>query len=202
MKEQKINRRLFLQAGAVGGASILWPGCSSPAPGNPDATVLPCGILTEPNIEGPFFTSNSPQRTDLTEPGQVGTALRISGRVLGTDCAPIAGALLDFWQADDAGDYDNVGFLLRGHQYADQDGAFLVDAIIPGHYLNGATFRPAHVHVKVRAPGFPLLTTQLYFAGDEFNAADPFIRDSLIMDLADGPGGRKDAIFDFILTPS
>ena len=146
------------------------------------------------------ITPSSPLRTNLIERGVIGTRLHLTGQVFDVNCVPLAGATLDFWQADDAGDYDNGGFDLRGHQLTDGDGRYELDTIIPGHYLNGAQFRPAHVHVKATAPGFPLLTTQLYFAGDEFNTGDPFIVQSLIMPLSDGKDGRKDAVFDFVLS--
>ena len=59
-------------------------------------------------------------------------------------------------------------------------------------------YRPAHVHVKVSAPGFLPLTTQLYFPGDPYNAVDPVIVRSLSMRVAD-EGGLKRASFDFVL---
>ncbi|MCC6748689.1 MAG: dioxygenase [Deltaproteobacteria bacterium] len=157
-----------------------------------------CGELTEPNIEGPFFKVGSPERGDLREPGMAGVRLEVAGRVLGRDCRPVAGALLDFWHANQDGAYDNVGFRLRGHQRTDASGRYLLQTIVPGHYLNGATYRPAHVHVKVGGAGFMVLTTQLYFPGDPYNAGDPFIRPSLIMPVTD-VGGMKRATFDFVL---
>jgi len=44
-----------------------------------------------------------------------GTRLVVEGVVLSTACTPIPGALIDFWQADDRGEYDNSGYRLRGH---------------------------------------------------------------------------------------
>jgi protocatechuate 3,4-dioxygenase beta subunit len=161
-----------------------------------------CGELTEPSIEGPFFSAGSPERSNLRESGMTGTRLRLTGRVTAPDCTPLAGALLDFWQADADGAYDNVSYRLRGRQVAGPDGAFQLDTIIPGHYLNGAKYRPAHIHVKVGAKGHVLLTTQLYFEGDPFNETDGFIHKSLIMTLRDGADGAKDAGFDFVLTPA
>lgn len=169
---------------------------------NAEALSPTCGELTEPSIEGPFFSTGSPERSNLREPGMAGTRLRLTGRVTAPDCTPLAGALLDFWQADADGAYDNVGYRLRGRQVARPDGAFQLDTIIPGHYLNGAKYRPAHIHVKVGAEGHMLLTTQLYFAGDPFNENDGFIHQSLIMTLRDGTDGAKDARFDFVLTPA
>jgi len=53
-----------------------------------------------------------------------GRRLVVSGVALGTDCRPVPRALLDFWQADAAGRYDNDGYRLRGHQLADARGRY------------------------------------------------------------------------------
>jgi protocatechuate 3,4-dioxygenase beta subunit len=42
--------------------------------------------------------------------------------VLSLECKPVANALLDFWQADEFGEYDNKGFRYRGHQVTDAQG--------------------------------------------------------------------------------
>ena len=65
---------------------------------------------TPAQTEGPYFKSSSPQRSSLLESGVTGTLLTITGRVLTTTCQPISAAKLDFWQADDSGNYDNAGF--------------------------------------------------------------------------------------------
>jgi protocatechuate 3,4-dioxygenase beta subunit len=53
--------------------------------------------------EGPFFTPNSPLRTSLLEPGMAGTRIVLTGQVVTVGCSPAAGALVDFWHADDGG---------------------------------------------------------------------------------------------------
>jgi protocatechuate 3,4-dioxygenase beta subunit len=158
--------------------------------------------LTEAQIEGPFYTPDAPERTVLVESGDPGVRLRVQGRVLDVACQAIGSALLDVWQADDEGAYDTAGFRFRGRLYSAGDGAYLFDTIIPGRYLNGAMYRPAHIHVKVSAPGYLLLTTQLYFEGDPFNDSDPFLHPSLVMPLEDEGGGGKRATFDFVLRPA
>ena len=55
-----------------------------------------------------------------------------------------------------------------------------------------------HYHVKVQAPGQRLLTTQLYFPGEAFNARDGFFYRELLMKVA-GPGPGMAARFDFII---
>ena len=160
------------------------------------------------NILGPYYRSGAPFRQDLTEAGMAGTRITVTGRVLDPACQPIANALIDLWQADDAGDYDNDGvndpppdqFVLRGRMNAGADGAYSFRTVIPGHYLNGAQFRPAHLHVTVSAPGFVSLTTQLYFENDPYNATDAWYLPALELALADA-GAEKSSSFDFVLEP-
>src|SRR5271170_7564258 len=64
---------------------------------------------TIPEIEGPFFKPKSPRRSDLREPGIAGRPVELSGTVLTRVCRPVAGVLVDLWQADDTGMYDNKG---------------------------------------------------------------------------------------------
>ncbi|GAA3392341.1 carbohydrate-binding protein [Streptomyces roseoviridis] len=149
---------------------------------------------TPPQTEGPYFKPNSPRRTSLVEPGTPGTRLSVSGWVFGRACRPIAGVLLDFWQADVNGAYDNTGFRFRGHQFTGADGAFRLDTIVPGLYPG----RTRHIHVKVQAPGRPVLTTQLYFPGEPRNNTDPIFDARLLMSVRDA-GGAKEAAFDFVL---
>lgn len=206
-----MKRREFLRAGALGTAALVTASCSGPpdeldmdlspdAAGadGPDQTA--CAI-TESNIEGPFYTPGAPSRSVLVTPEMPGTRLTVNGHVLGPDCEPVAGATVDVWQADASGAYDNKGFVLRGVMATDADGAFELVTIIPGHYLNGSTYRPAHIHVKASAPGYALLTTQLYFEGDPYNADDAWIRDSLIMTLEDMGEGKR-ARYDIVLAPA
>ena len=165
-------------------------------------------IETASNIEGPYYRAGAPLRTDLADAATKGTRIVVHGRVLATDCeTPIAGAVIDLWQADAEGRYDNDGhtgrvpgpLMLRGKQSSTAEGMYAFRSILPGHYLNGPQYRPAHVHAKVSAPGYRTLTTQLYFDGDPYNAIDPFIRAGLVMKMSDSPGGVKETHFDFVL---
>ena len=94
-----------------------------------------------------------------------GVQLVLTGYVLTADCKPVAHALLDFWQADSGGNYDNSGYTLRGHQYSDATGRYQLVTVVPGLYPG----RTEHIHVKVQAPNGPLLTTQLFFPGVQSN---------------------------------
>jgi len=154
---------------------------------------------TAANILGPYYIEGAPERWDLLEAGMAGTRLTVTGRVLTTGCAPIPGAMLDVWQANAEGVYDNTGWTLRGWFLADVAGEWTLSTIVPGRYATGGTFRPDHVHVRVSAAGFALLTTQLYFADDPYNATDPFFVPSLAMTTTVEPDGSLSATFDFVL---
>jgi len=123
-----------------------------------------------------------------------GTRLAVSGRTLDTAGNPIGRALLDFWHCDAAGVYDNAGYRLRGHQFADAQGAYRLETIVPGVYPG----RTRHIHVKVQPPGRAVLTTQLYFPGEPANARDRIFNAALLMDVGDEPDGGKAARFDFV----
>jgi protocatechuate 3,4-dioxygenase beta subunit len=146
--------------------------------------------------EGPYFKPDSPERRTLVEPDLRGVVITITGRVLTPACAPIAGALLDFWQADEHGVYDNAGFRLRGHQFTDATGRFALTTIVPGPYAG----RTRHIHVKAQAPSGEILTTQLYFSGEPRNRSDRLFIPALQLQLHDGPGGKIGA-FNFVLRP-
>jgi protocatechuate 3,4-dioxygenase beta subunit len=119
--------------------------------------------------QGPFYTANAPVLQDgvIAPQDEPGTRMIISGVVRTLDCTQIiANAVLDIWHADNAGAYDNQGFHLRGKVTSNAQGFYLFETILPGKYLNGASYRPSHIHFKITSPGFPTLTTQLYFEGD------------------------------------
>jgi protocatechuate 3,4-dioxygenase beta subunit len=105
----------------------------------------------------------------------------------------MAGALLDFWQCDAKGEYDNRGNTLRGHQFTDAQGRYSLETILPGVYPG----RTRHIHVKVQAPNQPILTTQLYFPNEPQNAQDFLYQPELLIALADGRGR-----FDFVVKPA
>jgi len=93
------------------------------------------------------------------------------------------------------GAYDNSGYRFRGHQLADAKGRYSLFSVVPGLYPG----RTRHIHVRVQAPGEPMLTTQLFFPAVAGNAGDGiFDADCLVRGwrLAQG---RRLARFDFVL---
>ncbi len=185
MPEPRLLSRRNLIIGA-----IAIPALSLGHPTSARAATPACGGTTVAQTEGPYFKPRSPLRSSLIEPGLGGERLQLTGQVLTRSCRPVAGTVLEFWQSDDRGRYDNAGFRLRGHQIADAEGRFDLTTIIPGAYPG----RTRHIHVKVAAPGHPALTTQLYFPGDPGNARDGIYRKSLEMTRA-----GSSSCFDFVL---
>lgn len=149
---------------------------------------------TPRSSEGPFYTPDSPRRHDIAADVSDGRPLHIGGFVLAPDCRPLADAVVDIWQCDDAGRYDNDGYRLRGHQMADAAGRWWFATIVPAAYPG----RTRHIHVKVAPTGGRVLTTQLFFPGEPGNARDRLYDDRLLLGLSEAeqhPFGR----FDFIL---
>jgi catechol 1,2-dioxygenase len=151
---------------------------------------------TEDNILGPFYREGAPFRAKITPPLEPGTVLVIRGRVWGHDTRkPLPNAVLDIWQANATGRYDNDDpkrpparnvFLNRARLVTDENGAYEFETIHPGRYqIARDTWRPSHIHYMVRHPGYRTLVTQLYFRGDPHNKGDAWIRESLIIDLRD-----------------
>ena len=150
--------------------------------------------ITPQQTAGPFFKPRSPERKSLLESGIQGSRIVLEGLVRSTKCKPISGALVDFWQADGNGAYDNSGFRLRGHQFADGGGRYHLETVVPGVYPG----RTRHFHVRVQAPSRPVLTTQLYFPGEPENKKDFIFNPKLVIALR-GSTDAKIASYDFVL---
>ena len=177
------NRRTVLAAAAA------LPFLPLPARAQPTPA---CGKPTERQTAGPFFRPNSPQRSSLLEKSSSSAQkLVVSGHVLGRDCKPIPGAVLDFWHADESGEYDNRGFRYRGHQLADAQGRYRLETIVPAEYPG----RARHIHVNVAVPGRRILTTQLYFPQSFGHHRDGLYQPALeIRNLKNNEGA-----FDFVI---
>ena len=188
------SRREFL--GVILGASAAGA-LGPPALAQTTLTPTPAcgGHATPTQTEGPYFKPSSPERVSLLEPEMRGRRLVVTGVVRGTDCKPVPRALLDFWQADAGGRYDNAGFRLRGHQLTDAEGRYRLETVLPGVYPG----RTRHIHVKVQPSGGRLLTTQLYFPGESQNRSDGLFRKALLVRTAKNAGwlaGRFDFVVD------
>ena len=203
-----LPRRRLLQAGCAGVLGLTFRSPLANAmyhvdpPAEPDAAAMAptpeCSDGDEPTPRqgaGPFYTPDSPHRASLLEPGMPGTPLVLVGHVLQTSCQPLAGVLLDFWQSNDAGRYDNQGYTLRGHQFTDANGQYRLETIVPGLYPG----RTRHIHVRAQAPDTRAITTQLYFPGVAQNERD-FIYDPLLLvKHLESQSQEMKTQFDFVL---
>ncbi|MSQ93176.1 MAG: hypothetical protein EXR98_01320 [Gemmataceae bacterium] len=182
-----------------------------PAAQQPAANVR----ATEDNILGPYHRPNAPLRAKITPPLEPGTVLLIKGRVWGMDTRRIlANTVLDIWQADSRGRYDNDDrqnppaanlFVNRARLLTDENGYYEYETIHPGAYQIGPNaWRPPHIHYWVRHTNYRALITQLYFRNDPHQRDDQFIRPSLIIDLREirtQHGTYKTGVFDVVLAP-
>lgn len=198
----RLTRRVFVYSGLAAflsgcGAGKLLEPRGAPAEDRSLPPTPTCGDdPTPPQTAGPYFTPNSPERASLLE-GGTGTRLLLSGVVLTRNCKPVPRALLDFWHADEKGQYDNRGYRYRGHLYTDKSGRFRLETVLPGLYPG----RTRHIHVQVQAPGGAVLTTQLYFPNEAKNATDPIFRKELTMRLrseGDGQVGEFQFVLDYL----
>jgi len=180
MKTNHKARRQFLKNLSLASLSVgLLPAVAKSNAGQnrEDLTTIDCDTTTLDYYgEGPFYSPNPPliENGMLAGPNEPGTRLIISGQVRNLDCSEvIPNTVIDLWQANDDGEYDNAGFNLRGYLLSNSQGFYLFETVLPGHYPNLGTYRPSHIHIKITPPGFETLTTQLYFEGDEYIPTDP-----------------------------
>lgn len=195
MKPTNVSRRKFLTTtvAATAAAAVAPPAApaKSAAPiakyagylvyKKPEEAALEA---TEKDIEGPFFRAGAPFRDDLREKGTKGEKLVVSGTVVARNGRPLAGVVLDVWQCNADGHYDNDDannppkadqFTLRGRIKTNDKGEYKFTTIKPVPYSIGqGQFRPAHIHLKANLDGYTPLTTQVYFKGDKHNATDPW----------------------------
>ncbi len=151
-----------------------------------DAAATPATVL------GPFHIEGSPELgygADMSE-GVPGTPLYISGTVRDLDGKPIAGAVLDVWQADPEGAYEAQLEVdearLRAKYAAREDGTYCLRTVGPKGYaipMDGPVgdlisrtaishFRPAHVHFLLTADGYQPLITHLFQEGAQYLDTD------------------------------
>jgi hydroxyquinol 1,2-dioxygenase len=162
---------------------------------------------TESTVFGPFHRLGAPEMPpggNIAHLDRKGFPTLVSGRVFDLDRKPIAGALLDVWQAQTSGLYDSQdpdlhAMHMRGKFRTDADGRYLVRSVRPVHYpipsdgpvgaMLRATgrhpWRPAHIHFVVSAQGYEPVTTHIFDSADEYLASDAVfaVKDSLICEF-------------------
>jgi hydroxyquinol 1,2-dioxygenase len=148
---------------------------------------------TPATVLGPFHIEGSPEfgfGGDMSD-GVPGTPLFIHGTVRDLDGNPVAGAVLDVWQADTEGAYESQipdidEARLRAKYTTREDGSYCLRTIAPKGYtipMDGPVgdliartdishFRPAHVHFLINVPGYEPLITHLFQEGAEYLDSD------------------------------
>lgn len=153
---------------------------------------------------------------DLVTPDVTGERIRIEGRVLDGDGAPIRDAMIEIWQADAAGRYahpgdtralPNAAFKGFGRASTNDDGRYFFETIKPGPTPGpGGRLQAPHIAVNFFARGvLKQMVTRIYFADEAANASDPILalvpeerRATLIATRANG-GAHAAYRFDFHL---
>jgi protocatechuate 3,4-dioxygenase, beta subunit len=129
---------------------------------------------------------------NFARPGEsaIGQRIIVHGRVVDERGVGVAGALLEFWQANAGGRYRHKreGYLAAldpnfggcGRTITDEDGYYRFRTVKPGAYPwpNGVNdWRPAHIHFSVFGHGFAQrLITQMYFEGDPMIWQCPIVK--------------------------
>ena len=216
MKKKKDNRRQFLKNTSLSLLSFtVFPAIlkseNSTVVLNKKNYSFNCDESTEDAYgQGPFYTANAPiiENNQLANINEVGTKIIISGQVYNLDCSEvIPNTEIDIWHANDAGEYDNIGYNLRGKTTTNSQGFYVFESIKPGLYLNGSTFRPSHIHFRITPPGFNTLITQLYFQGDPYINTDAaasitsglFDATNRIVPLISNSNGDLEATWDIVI---
>ncbi|RFA07903.1 hydroxyquinol 1,2-dioxygenase [Subtercola boreus] len=177
------------------------------------------GNATEATVFGPFFTQDAPlieNGGDLSG-GAPGQPCWVEGSVSDTSGAPIAGARIEVWEADEDGLYDvqyaDGRVAARAHLFSGDDGSFRFWGLTPTPYpipddgpvgrLLAATgrspYRASHLHFMVTAPGSRTLVTHIFVSGDELLERDSVfgVKESLVVDFVEQsadtptPDGRE-----------
>ena len=205
------GRRSALGRLVLPAAALAWPAWMAwPA----RATTL--RRLTPSQTEGPYYPLTLPADTDadLLRQGATvysrGQPSTITGLVLDTRGAPVAGAVVEIWQCDADGHYRHPAdgdradpaFQAFGRVLVNADGGWRLRTIRPVAYSG----RTPHIHVKVRRGQRTLLTTQLYVAGEPGNQRDvlwrglhdPLDRAAITVPFSPGPDGLQ-ARFDIVV---
>ena len=119
-------------------------------------------------------------------PRGMGQLISVDGRVMDEDGAPIAGAVIEIWQANSAGKYIHEldrheapldpNFSGLGRLLTDEDGQFHFRSIKPGAYPVMESkwwWRPPHIHFSIFGGSWMnRFVTQVFFPGEPLNETD------------------------------
>jgi protocatechuate 3,4-dioxygenase beta subunit len=200
-----MNRRNLLKLGAGTAATLVGFQALSAT-----SVAQSCKrIMTPRQPEGPFYPAVDQVDTDAdllyvngSTRAATGEIVIIEGQVKDQHCIPVAGALVEIWQACHTGRYNHTSdpntaeldhdFQYWGKAVTDKNGKYKFRTIIPGAYPAGTDWvRPPHIHYKVSKRGYLELITQMYFNGNDLLNSKDLILARLSDDL------QKEVIVDF-----
>src|SRR5436190_13569220 len=170
------------------------------------------GAATPSTVEGPFHVPNAPSITngaDMAQ-GAPGVPCFVTGTVRGLDGEPVAGAVLDLWQTDGEGLYEEQRRTaepwMRGIYRSKPDGSYTIRTVAPISYTipmdgpigeffsrtNMSHMRPAHIHFAISAPGYHGVVTHLFQKGDKYIDNDVVygVKAPLVVDFVKKPAGK------------
>jgi len=179
-------------------------------------------VPTASQTAGPFFRFglDRPEWSDLTDGGKaLGERIRIEGRVLDGDGAPVPDALIEIWQANAAGKYAHPEdrqekpldphFRGFGRCATDPAGRYRFVTIRPGPVPGrGNAMQAPHINLRLFARGLlKHVTTRLYFPQEPLNQGDPVLgaiedparQRTLIGSAEGGAPGEQVYRFDLVL---
>jgi protocatechuate 3,4-dioxygenase beta subunit len=163
-------------------SSILRHPTKDPQHADPEAVELAAPVFGHQDVD-PLEADLTIQHTGMP----IGERMVVTGRVLDGDGRPVAGQLVEIWQANAAGRYIHKrdqhhapidpNFTGVGRCLTGSDGSYRFVTIKPGPYPwrnHDNAWRPAHIHFSIFGRAFTQrLVTQMYFPGDPLSDLDP-----------------------------
>jgi catechol 1,2-dioxygenase len=180
---------------------------------------------TKGSIEGPYYVEDAPKLEWKTEmpmrdKDKAATPLIFKGQVTDVDGNGLGGATVELWHADEEGYYSQFApgipeWNLRGTIVTNENGEYEIKTLQPAPYQiptdgptgwfilshDGHPWRPAHMHLRVKHPGYREITTQLYFKGGDWTENDvaTAVKPELVLDPKKNDEGQNVVEYGFAL---
>ena len=180
---------------------------------------------TKGSIEGPYYVEDAPKlpwkcEMPMRDKDKAATPLIFKGQVTDVDGNGLPGATVELWHADEEGYYSQFApgipeWNLRGTIVTNENGEYEIKTLQPAPYQiptdgptgwfilshDGHPWRPAHLHLRVKHPGYREITTQLYFEGGEWTENDvaTAVKPELVLDPKKNDEGQNVVEYGFKL---
>ncbi|MDK8660230.1 catechol 1,2-dioxygenase [Corynebacterium sp. MSK204] len=180
---------------------------------------------TKGSIEGPYYVEKAPELhtpavMPMRDQDREADSLIFTGQVTDVDGKGLGGATIELWHADKEGYYSQFApnlpeWNLRATIITDDQGNFHITTLEPAPYqiphdgptgwfiesYGGHPWRPAHLHLMVKAPGYRTITTQLYFEGGEWVESDvaTAVKPELMLNPQPNADGVAEVTYNFAL---